>query len=598
MELKSGSLLQGGRYRVEKTLGQGGFGITYLGTQIYLGRKVAIKEFFMDGFCMRDTSSYVTAPTDVNKGLVESFRRKFIKEAQNIAKLKHPNIVSIIDVFEDNGTAYYVMESLDGGSLADKVADGPLSEENALKYVRQVASALEYIHSNNMMHLDIKPANILLDSNDNAVVIDFGLAKQYDNTGQQTSTTPVGISHGYAPIEQYSKNGVGTFSPSTDIYSLGATLYKLVTGATPPEANHIYDEGLPPLPSHITPATCNAIEKAMQPRRKDRPQSVQEFLALLQGDVVPAAATVSEREAATFVPVEKTVSVPQSSSIPKVANSEKKKKGSLLWLWILLPSLSVTLLIVVLFVIPRGSDKEMPALEVEYAVPGIPSPTEVYAADDSVVEPVIIKLNSNFKFKVGSPVFTIKKNNDDVYLEYKIAAKQDTAILLYGVEDLSCMIYAKDMFEVDSTDKVATFKFSKNFKGDSFIIQFDAEDMNTAYIFTVTGAPELSEGNASNSGAKIHERREEPASPPTSVGEGVRKVFKGIVGADSALQEETSAPVEDPVAKPATKKSSGMKLVPVTSEPKKGDTPASGKKSSPRTQKVLHIKSNQSYTIE
>ena len=133
MELHAGSLLQGGRYRVERTLGQGGFGITYLGTQIYLSRKVAIKEFFMDGFCMRDTTQYVTAPTDTNKGLVESFRRKFIKEAQNIAKLKHPNIVSIIDVFEDNGTAYYVMESLDGGSLLDKVEEGALPEEKALK---------------------------------------------------------------------------------------------------------------------------------------------------------------------------------------------------------------------------------------------------------------------------------------------------------------------------------------------------------------------------------------------------------------------------------------------------------------------------------
>ena len=268
MELQAGTSLQNGRYRVERVLGQGGFGITYLGVQIYLSRKVAIKEFFMEDFCLRNSAQYVTAPTDTNKGLVDSFRRKFIKEAQNIAKLKHPNIVSIIDVFEDNGTAYYVMESLDGGSLANKVSQGALPEHVALRYIRQVASALEYIHSNNMMHLDIKPANILLDGNDNAVVIDFGLSKQYDDTGQQTSTTPVGISHGYAPIEQYSKNGVGTFSPSTDIYSLGATLYKLLTGATPPEANRIYDEGLPPLPAHITQNTRIAIETAMQPRRR------------------------------------------------------------------------------------------------------------------------------------------------------------------------------------------------------------------------------------------------------------------------------------------------------------------------------------------
>lgn len=378
MELHAGSLLQGGRYRVERTLGQGGFGITYLGTQIYLSRKVAIKEFFMDGFCMRDTTQYVTAPTDTNKGLVESFRRKFIKEAQNIAKLKHPNIVSIIDVFEDNGTAYYVMESLDGGSLLDKVEEGALPEEKALKYIRQVAAALEYIHGNSMMHLDIKPANILLDSNDNAVVIDFGLAKQYDNTGQQTSTTPVGISHGYAPIEQYSKNGVGTFSPSTDIYSLGATLFKLITGATPPEANRIYDEGLPPLPQHISAETRAAIEAAMQPRRKDRPQNVAEFLAYLKEPVLkPVAAGVAKDAGATVVqsgPARQPGNV-TAAYLHNTAKPESKK--SLLWLWILLAVLGVALSVLFFFYITEGEEKT--AIEVEvvapaYAEPAIPVP--------------------------------------------------------------------------------------------------------------------------------------------------------------------------------------------------------------------------------
>lgn len=327
MELQAGTSLQNGRYRVERVLGQGGFGITYLGVQIYLSRKVAIKEFFMEDFCLRNSAQYVTAPTDTNKGLVDSFRRKFIKEAQNIAKLKHPNIVSIIDVFEDNGTAYYVMESLDGGSLANKVSQGALPEHVALRYIRQVASALEYIHSNNMMHLDIKPANILLDGNDNAVVIDFGLSKQYDDTGQQTSTTPVGISHGYAPIEQYSKNGVGTFSPSTDIYSLGATLYKLLTGATPPEANRIYDEGLPPLPAHITQNTRIAIETAMQPRRKDRPQSIAAFLQLLQsGASVPPCKDVTS--SSSFNDGDGGVTMPHSTADVMRSISQPKNNPS------------------------------------------------------------------------------------------------------------------------------------------------------------------------------------------------------------------------------------------------------------------------------
>ena len=227
--LKQGTLLQGGRYIIEKVLGQGGFGITYLGVQQALDAKVAIKEFFMKEHCNRDAETLqVTVGSEGSREMVERFRQKFIKEARNIYRLKHKHIIPVIDIFEENGTAYYVMEHLSGGSLSDKVKDGAIPEADAVRYISQVASALDFVHSKHMMHLDVKPANILLDESDEAVLVDFGLAKQYDETGNQTSTTPVGISHGYAPMEQYRRGGVGTFSPATDIYSLGATLYKLV----------------------------------------------------------------------------------------------------------------------------------------------------------------------------------------------------------------------------------------------------------------------------------------------------------------------------------------------------------------------------------
>ena len=287
MNLKQGALLKNGEYRIEMMLGQGGFGITYLGVQTSLGRKVAIKEFFMKGVCERDVNtSQVSISNADNKELASRFREKFLKEARSIASLEHPHIVPIIDVFECNGTAYYVMKHFSGASLADKVRGGALPEEDAVRYTRQVADALDFVHSRRMMHLDVKPANILLDENDNAVLIDFGLAKQYDTEGQQTSSTPVGISHGYAPLEQYRRGGVSQFSPATDIYSLGATLFKLVTGVTPPEASDINDEGLPVLPSDISPAVRGAIETAMQPRRRDRPQSIAEFLELLKDSKV------------------------------------------------------------------------------------------------------------------------------------------------------------------------------------------------------------------------------------------------------------------------------------------------------------------------
>ena len=279
MHLQAGSLLAGGKYKIEKVLGQGGFGITYLAEQTSLGRKVALKEFFMEGLCNRDAAtSHVSVPSVGSKKLVERFKQKFIKEARNIASLEHKHIVPIIDVFEENGTAYYVMKYFSGGSLSFNSA---IPEDVALRYTKQLASALRFIHKKRMMHLDIKPSNILLDDEDNVVLIDFGLAKQYDNAGRQTSTTPVGISHGYAPIEQYRSGGVSAFSPATDIYSLGATLYKLLTGTTPPEAMDIVATGVPACPANVSAETWNAVKRAMQPAAPSRPQSVDEFLSLL-----------------------------------------------------------------------------------------------------------------------------------------------------------------------------------------------------------------------------------------------------------------------------------------------------------------------------
>ena len=285
-QLKPGSTLQVGKYRILSVLGQGGFGITYEAEQVALGRKVTVKEFFMEEYCNRDgDTSQVSVPSVGSKETVERFRAKFVKEAKMIAGLDHQNIIRIHDIFEENGTAYYVMEYLSGGSLLDlQKSKGRLTESDALAYVRQAASALDYIHSLKINHLDIKPGNILLDGKGRAVLIDFGLSKRYDVEGNQTSTTPVGISHGYAPLEQYKTGGVGTFSPATDIYSLGATLYRLLTGQTPPDADVINDDGFPDNPGYVSEAVWKAIEAAMQPRRKDRPQSIAEFLKILDGN--------------------------------------------------------------------------------------------------------------------------------------------------------------------------------------------------------------------------------------------------------------------------------------------------------------------------
>ena len=288
MNLKEGTSLQGGRYRIERMLGQGGFGITYLGVQMGLNRKVAIKEFYMKEYCERDKdTSHVSLGTSGSRETVERFRQKFVKEAQTISALSHPNIVRIYDVFEENGTAYYVMEYHGNGSLSELVkSNGRLDEQEAIGYIHQIAEALRYIHERNINHLDIKPSNVLIDNKGVLVLIDFGMSKRYDKEGNQTSTTPIGISHGYAPMEQYNVDGVNTFSPQVDIYSLGATLYKLVTGQTPPQANVVFNDGLPILPSFLSASVVCAITEAMRPARKDRPCNVDELLSILDTPIV------------------------------------------------------------------------------------------------------------------------------------------------------------------------------------------------------------------------------------------------------------------------------------------------------------------------
>lgn len=335
MNLNPGTLLANGRYTVKAVLGQGGFGITYLGEQTGLGRKVAIKEFFMDDFCDRDAvSSAVSSATKSGTSVIERFKEKFIKEARLIATFSNNHIIKIHDVFEENGTAYYVMEFLEGKSLKDIVEEfGPLCEDEALYYIRQVADALFEVHNAKMLHLDVKPANIMLNKKSEAVLIDFGISKRYDEGGGQTSATPVGVSAGYTPVEQYVQGGIDNFSPSTDIYSLAATLYFLLAGKVPPEASVVQEDGLPPLPSTVSQATVETITRTMCCRRRERPQSIPEFLALLD-NYATAPVPVEEEPAAVdgdaveTVAAQPAVAAVQETAVPVVEKSAPAGRNS------------------------------------------------------------------------------------------------------------------------------------------------------------------------------------------------------------------------------------------------------------------------------
>jgi len=300
MNLPDGYFLQEKKYQLTHTIGQGGFGITYLGvwnTEVKgeLGAMktkvpVCIKEYFFKDYCYRDKGSYaVNVHSETGEKLFEKFKEKLIKEANILSAVHHPYIVNVLEVFEENNTAYIVMEYIKGCSLKymlDK--EGVLSENKVLKYVHQVGNALDFVHNKNIVHLDIKPGNILIDRDDNARLIDFGVSKRYDIEEQETSTTTLTLSKGFASIEQYDDEGTQNFSPCPDIYSLGATMYNLLTGVIPVESIlRATKQILPPSSynSNITPKTESAILKAMEVKPEDRFQIVKELLGSI--DIPP-----------------------------------------------------------------------------------------------------------------------------------------------------------------------------------------------------------------------------------------------------------------------------------------------------------------------
>lgn len=291
MILNQDSLLQDGKYLIVKSLGQGGFGITYLALHVELERFVAIKEFFPKDFCERDeNSSTVSVVTKSNYDFVGRLKERFLTEAKNISKLSHPGIVQIHDIFQENGTAYYVMDYVDGKSLSEIVSGlgHGIDEQRAVRYINALGNALAYIHSHKMTHYDIKPANIMVrDADDMPVLIDFGLSKQYSEGGTANSTMLNAISHGYSPMEQYIPAEMEKFSPSTDVYALAATLLYLLTGQTPPHASIVNEEGIV-FPANMSAAVKRAISGAMQ-SRKNRYQSVEAFLQVLnnRGGITP-----------------------------------------------------------------------------------------------------------------------------------------------------------------------------------------------------------------------------------------------------------------------------------------------------------------------
>ena len=282
MELKNNTLLRNGTYRILKKLGQGSFGITYLAEHTALGKKVAIKEFFMKDINSRSDDGSITGITDGSFSY--NYGQKFKREALNLAKLEHPNIVRVTDCFDENSTYYYVMDFVEGENLNDCLKSHTVSENEAIAIIKDVASALTYMHDqHHMLHLDLKPGNIMRRASDGHIyLIDFGLSKHYSDDGQPETSTTIGLgTPGYAPIEQGNQARGGEFRPTIDVYALGATLYKLLTGETPPAASEVLADKI--LLSNklkqkgISQSVNNLVMAAMEPVAKNRIPTVNEF---------------------------------------------------------------------------------------------------------------------------------------------------------------------------------------------------------------------------------------------------------------------------------------------------------------------------------
>ena len=279
-ELENGTLLQG-RFKVIKSLGQGGFGITYKAENISLGNTVCIKELFIGGNSTRSANNTVQSQ-GLKEVEADYFKKRFIDEARGLAKFNNPGIVRVTDVFEENNTAYFVMDFVNGQTLKDMVSkQGALPSEKAIALILHLLDAVEAVHSQGILHRDIKPDNILITPEGKSVLIDFGSAREFAE-GYTTTQTAI-LTPGYAPLEQYSDKAKR--GPYTDIYALGATIYFVLTGVKPIAATDRNFEALAS-PETINPAVSKTLASvvmlAMNLKQEDRFQTIAQMREALQ----------------------------------------------------------------------------------------------------------------------------------------------------------------------------------------------------------------------------------------------------------------------------------------------------------------------------
>ena len=342
--LPVGAVLRG-TYRIEGFLASGGFGNTYLARNAF-NELVAIKEFYVNGVNYRDHQSSTVSVSNTNNQLFfDEQLKKFKKEALRLRQIKHENIVGVHDLFDENGTAYYVMDYIDGESLSQRIerTNMPIGERDAMNYFMQILDALEAVHDKGIWHLDLKPGNIMLDKNGAVKLIDFGASKQQSGQDGGATSTAVAFTSGFAPREQMEQN-ISKFGPWTDLYALGATLYNLLTTYGPPLPSDLDDDSTPeksralPMP-YVSLKVKRLILWMMNTNRMDRPQSVAEVRNFLLREPEPAT-TISPvknknpqqgQQPAQLAPSRKSIAKPQKAVEVTSLDPPAKKKGAAIY---------------------------------------------------------------------------------------------------------------------------------------------------------------------------------------------------------------------------------------------------------------------------
>lgn len=289
-DLKPGATLLAGQYTILGFLNSGGFGITYLAKDS-LERTVVIKECFPNTLSRR-SETIVRARSRKHTGELRSFVQSFIEEARSLARLVHPNIVGVHQVFEDNDTAYMAIDFIDGKDLHDILnsTDRAFSPAEIVILLKKMLSAVEFIHQAGILHRDISPDNILIDKTGNPILIDFGAASEQVVRATRVLTGRRVVKDGYSPQEFYLTGAEQ--SPSSDLYALGATFYHLITGKVPPESQRrlaMVAEGTgdPYVPlagrfAGYPPGFLEAIDKATRVMPRDRIRTASDWMELIR----------------------------------------------------------------------------------------------------------------------------------------------------------------------------------------------------------------------------------------------------------------------------------------------------------------------------